>query len=91
MLDNILDGNIVSHAPESIVISINTHPDSFSRGATMDIPTWASALVSKSRFNRGFEAFVNVLPIPPVGLGVMQQSPVLHVIFLCPVEGLPER
>ena len=53
MLDNISDGNTVSHAPEEAMISINSHPVSLSRGATMDIPSGTSALVSQSMFNRG--------------------------------------
>ena len=57
VLDNILDGKPVSHAPESTVNSINSHHVLLSQGATMDIPGGAS-LVSESMFSRGLRTFI---------------------------------
>ena len=85
MLDNILDGSTVSQAPESTVISIHSHPDSLSRGATIDIPIGASALVSRSRSSRGRSAFINLFPNPLAGSDDMQQLPKAHVIVLFPI------
>ena len=84
MLDNILDGSTVSHAPESTVVSINSHPDSLSLGAMIDIPPGASALVRRSRSSRGRRAFISLFPNPIVGSVVMQQLLNAHVIVLFP-------
>ena len=87
MLDNILDGSTVSHAPESTVISISSHPDSLSRGATIDMPIGASALVSTPRSIRGRKTLINLfLNQLTGGPGALQQSPSLHVIVLFAVE-----
>ena len=84
MLDNVLEGSTVSHAPESTVISISSHPDSLSLGAMIDIPPGASALVRRSISSLGRSAFISLLPNPIGGSVVMQQLLIAHVIVLFP-------
>ena len=52
----------------------------------MEIPSGASALVSKSMFNRGLRTSIDLLPNPLAGSGVVQQSLNLHIIVFFYVD-----
>ena len=69
MLDDIFEGSTVSCGGVTIDLYITSHPDSLSRGATFEIPSGASALVSKSMFKLGRRTLINLSSNPPSGLG----------------------